>query len=218
MPLLLYAHPFSSFCQKVLIALYENATPFEWRALSPENPDAFNELSALWPLRKFPLLVDGDYPLMETSIIIEYLQQKHPGPVEFIPRDPALALEVRLLDRIFDLYVSGQQQTFVYNALRPADRDSVGQEQAAQILDRIYRWLDGRLKGRAWAAGEAFSLADCAAAPVLFYAHWTYPIPTSLATLHAYRQRLLARPSFARVVEEARPYRDLFPLAVPATD
>ncbi|MDY0007897.1 MAG: glutathione S-transferase family protein [Spongiibacteraceae bacterium] len=215
----LYAHPFSSFCQKVLVALYENDTPFEFRMLAPGDGQALAELEALWPFRKFPVLVDDGHTVMEASIIIEYLGIHHPGPVPLLPADARAALDVRLMDRFFDLYVSTPQQKFVVDSLRAADgRDPEGVADARAMLDTAYRWLDARLAGCEWAAGDRFSLADCAAAPALFYAHWTHPIDAAFAHLHAYRQRLLARPSFARAVDEARPYRPLFPLPVPDSD
>lgn len=220
MSLSLYAHPFSSYCQKALIALYENATPFEFRILDGDHPDAFAELSSMWPLGKFPVLVDDGRPVIEASVIIEHLQAFHPGPVKLIPEAPQAALEVRFLDRVFDNYVMNVQQKLVEDALRPADevRDPFGVDRARQQLEAIYAWLDERLAGRTWAAGETFTLADCAAAPALFYADWSHPIGESHATLRAYRARLNARPSFARAIDEARPYRALFPLGAPDRD
>ena len=217
MPLQLFAHPFSSYCQKVLIALYENGTPFEFRLLDPEHPENFNELRELWPPAKFPLLVDGR-PILETSTIIEHLQIHHPGPVRLIPEDPAAALDVRMLDRVFDNHVMTNMQRVVNDALRPPERrDPVEVEQAKAALEKACVWLERWMHGREWAAGD-FSLADCAAAPALFYADWVHPIPQRLPALRAYRARLLARPSFARAVDEARPYRPLFPLAAPDSD
>jgi glutathione S-transferase len=219
MSLLLYAHPFASYCQKVLIALYENSTPFEWRLLDRDDPTAWQELEALWPPKRFPVLVDGDRTLIEASIIVEHLDLHHPGPLRLVPEDARAALEVRFMDRVFDNYVSTPQQKFVSDALRaPERRDPHGVAEARAVLDTTYAWLDRVLAGREWAAGAAFSLADCAAAPALFYADWTHPIAERFATLRAYRARLLARPSFARVVDEARPYRPLFPLGAPDRD
>ena len=214
----LYAHPFSSYCWKVLIALYENDTPFRFRMLDPEHPENGAEFSRLWPVAKFPLLVDDGCPVMESSIIIEYLQRHHPGPVGFLPEGDA-ALEVRMLDRIFDNHVMTPMQQVVADALRPPERrDPVGVEQAKAALRRSYALLDGWLTGREWAAPHGFSLADCAAAPSLFYADWVDPIPDSLINLKAYRARLLARPSVVRTVDEARPYRAYFPLGAPDRD
>jgi glutathione S-transferase len=218
MTLALYAHPFSSYCQKALIAFYENDVPFEMRLLAPENPSATEELSALWPFSKFPVLVDGDRTLPEATIIIEHLGLRHPGPVRLIPEDPEEALEVRLMDRFFDNYVSTPQQKVVFDALRgPDQKDPAGVADARRTLETAYAWLDARMEGREWAAG-GFSLADCAAAPFLFYADWTHPIPEARANVRAYRARLLERPSFARAVEEARPWRKFFPLGVPDSD
>jgi glutathione S-transferase len=219
MPLLLYAHPFSSYCQKVLTALYENGTPFTWRLLDFAEPEIGAEFAALWPIQRMPVLVDDGQTLVESSIIIEHLQLKHPGPVRLIPADPEAALEVRKLDRIFDNYVMIQMQKIVFDHLRAeGEHDPTGVAQAREMLDRAYAWLDGALAGRSWAAGETFSLADCAAAPALFYADWVHPIPDAHATLRAYRARLLARPSFARAVDEARPYRHYFPPGAPDRD
>lgn len=219
MPLALYGHPFSSYTQKALIALYENGTPFEFRCIGPDTPEHVTEWMRRWPLRKFPLLLDGERDFVETSIIIEYLQHTHPGPVRLIPADPMAALDVRFLDRFFDLHVMDAMQVAVDSALnRLPVKSEQGVALARERLERAYAWLESHLAGRTWAAGEAFTLADCAAAPSLFYADWVYPIPQSYPTLRAYRARLLARPSFARAVEEARPYRPLFPLGAPDRD
>lgn len=219
MSLKLYAHPFSSYCQKVLTALYENATPFEMRLLAPDAPQTAAELATLWPLKRFPVLLDGARSVLESSIIIEYLALYHPGSVRLIPEDGRAALEVRTMDRFFDNYISTPMQKIVFDSMRTADnRDPQGVSDARQMLDTAYRWLDDTLSGRQWAAGDAFSLADCAAAPALFYADWVQPISPALTLVHGLRQRLLARPSFARAVDEARPYRSLFPLGAPDRD
>ncbi len=215
----LYAHPFSSYCQKVLIALYENAIPFELRMLTPGDEHVAAEHAALWPLRRMPLLVDEDRTVMEATIIIEHLGLHHPGPVRLVPDHPHDALDVRMMDRFFDNYVMTPMQKIVGDALRaPEDRDPKGVAEARTTLDTAYRWLDDTLAGREWAAGNTFSLADCAAAPALFYADWAHAIGTGLSNVHAYRRRLLARPSFARAVDEARPYRPFFPLGAPDRD
>ncbi len=215
----LYAHPFSSYCQKVLIALYENAIPFVFRMLGPDDPDNGAKLAALWPPAKFPLLVDDGRPVLESSIIIEHLQLRRPGPVRLIPDDADAAIEVRMLDRIFDNHVMANMQRVVNDALRPADRrDPAELVQAKAALATVYGWLDDWLRDRTWAAANQFSLADCAAAPALFYADWVHPIPGELGRLKAYRAQLLARPSVARAVDEARPYRPLFPLGAPDRD
>ncbi|MBB5408108.1 glutathione S-transferase [Paraburkholderia sp. MM5496-R1] len=219
MPLQLYAHPFSSYCQKALTALYENGTPFEMRVLAHDDPKVMAELAALWPIRRFPVLVDGGRTVVEASIIIEYLGLHYPGPVTLLPADPRVALEVRTMDRFFDNYISTPQQKVVFDSLRPeAERDRRGVADARALLDTSYAWLDRHMAEREWAAGDSFSLADCGAAPFLFYADWTHPIDPAFAHVRAYRQRLLARPSFARAVDEARPYRPLFPLGAPERD
>lgn len=217
MSLALYAHPFSSYCQKVLVALWENDTPFAYRHL--EEPGVREELVGLWPIAKFPVLVDDGTPVIETSIIIEHLDLHHPGRTRLLPGDPAEALEVRLLDRFFDQYVMNAAQIAVSESLRAApDRLDEAKQRAAKSLELAYAWLERRLDGREWAAGDRFSLADCAAAPSLFYGDWVHPIGDAQPRLRAYRTRLLARPSFARAVEEARPYRSYFPLGAPDRD
>jgi glutathione S-transferase len=217
MTLKLYAHPFSSYSQKALIALYENQTPFEFHSLEEAENNA--ELARLWPLKRFPLLVDGETVVVEATGVIEHLAAAHPGPVALIPADPAAAVEVRMLDRIFDNYVGTPQGSIVFDSLRAEkDRDPFGVTQSRAMLDTTYAWLDERMASREWAVGESFSLADCAAAPHLFYADWTHRIDARFANLHAYRARLLARPSFARCVEDARPYRSYFPLGAPDRD
>jgi glutathione S-transferase len=215
----LYAHPFSSYCQKALIALYENATPFEWRLLEAPGSPAMLEFEALWPIKRFPMLVDGDRVIMEASIIIEYLDLHYRGPIRLLPDDPRAALGVRMLDRFFDNYISTPQQKIVFNSIRPeADRDPYGVTEARTMQETAYAWLDKTIADREWAAGDTFTLADCAAAPALFYADWTHRIGDAFPHVIAYRQRLLARPSFARAVDEARPYRSYFPLGAPDRD
>jgi glutathione S-transferase len=217
MTLRLYAHPFSSYCQKVLIALYENGTPFEFRMLGDEPADV--ELASLWPIKRFPVLVDDERTVVEASIIIEHLGLYHPGPVKLVPEDARAALDVRMMDRFFDNYVMTPMQRIVGDSIRAeADRDPYGVAEARRMLDTAYAWLDRAMGGREWAVGDAFSMADCAAAPSLFYADWAHPISAEHANVHAYRKRLLARPSFARAVNEARPYRQFFPLGAPARD
>jgi glutathione S-transferase len=219
MTLALYGHPFSSYTQKVLIALYENDTPFEFRCLGPDTPQHAAQWLQRWPLRKFPLLVDGERNIVETSIIIEYLHLTHPGPVRLLPDDPLAALDVRFMDRYFDLHVMNMVQHAVNGALTgDAVKRADALATATEKLELAYAWLESHLAGRTWAAGDTFSLAECAAAPALFYADWTHPIGPQYPTLRAYRARLLARPSFARAVDEARSYRPLFPLGAPDRD
>jgi glutathione S-transferase len=217
MALTLYAHPFSSYSQKALIALYENNTPFTMRMLN--DAEGFAELAALWPQKKFPVLVDGDATVIEASIIIEHLTQHHPGPVRLIPTDGKLALSTRFMDRFFDNYVMTPMSKVVADSLRaPASRDPTGVADARAQLEISYGWLDSVMQERLWATGEHFSLADCAAAPSLFYADWVQEIDQRFANVRAYRARLLARPSIARAVDEARPYRAFFPLGAPDRD
>ena len=219
MSLQLYGHPFSSYTQKVLIALYENGTPFAFRCIGPDTPQHTEAWQRRWPLRKFPLLVDGDRNVVETSIIIEYLQLKYPGPVHFLPTDSLAALDVRFLDRFFDLHVMTPTQHAVGAALAgDAAKREEGLAFAASKLILAYTWLEGHLANKTWANGPDFTLADCAAAPSLFYADWTFQISERFPVLRAYRDRLLARPSFARAVDEARPFRHLFPLGAPDRD
>src|SRR6478672_4343016 len=202
----LYAHPFSSYCQKVLTALYENDTPFEMHLL--EGSGAMRELAAIWPMKRFPVLTEGGRTVIEATSIIEYLDVHHPGATRFIPADRDAAIEVRMMDRFFDNYISTPQQKVVFDAMRPEDaRDPHGVAQARAMLDTAYAWLDNVMADRTWAVGDDFTLADCAAAPFLFYADWTHPIDDTFENVWNYRRRLLARPSFARAVDEARPYR-----------
>ncbi len=217
MSLQLYAHPFSSYCQKVLTALYENGTPFEYRMLGDAQSNA--ELEALWPIKRFPVLVDDGRTVVEATIIIEHLGLHHPGPVRMIPDDARSALDVRLMDRFFDNYVMTPMQKIALDHLRPeTERDPYGVAEARAMLDRAYAWLDDTLAGREWAAGNAFTMADCAAAPSLFYADWVQPVGEAFRRVRDYRQRLLARHSFARAVDEARPYRRFFPPGAPDRD
>lgn len=219
MTLALYGHPFSSYTQKALIAFYENDTPFEFRVIGPETPQHAAVWLQHWPLAKFPLLLDGERSIVETSVIIEYLQIKYPGAVRLLPEDPMTALDVRFLDRFFDLHIMDAVQFAVAIALRriPGTADE-GIAIAKERLEPAYAWLDTHLKGKSWAAGSAFTLADCAAAPSLFYADWVHQVPEAYSNLRAYRTRLLTRPSFARAVEAARPFRSLFPLSAPDRD
>ena len=217
MTLVLYSHPFSSYCQKVLIALWENELSFVYRHL--EEPSATEERAALWPLGRFPVLVDDGRTVVESSIIIEHLDIHHAGPVRLLPDDRTAALEVRFMDRFFDNYVMTAMQRPVFEALSAdAARKAEAMADARKALDTAYAWLETRLHGRAWAAGADFTMADCAAAPSLFYADWVHQIGVEYPRVRAYRARLLSRPSFARAVNEARPYRSNFPLGAPDRD
>ncbi|MCW3848361.1 glutathione S-transferase family protein [Sphingomonas sp. LB-2] len=218
MTLTLYSHPFSSYCQKVLTALWERELPFTYRNV--EEPGVGEELAKLWPIGKFPVLVDDGRTVAETSIIIEYLDLHHGEARRMVPADPEAALEVRFMDRFFDLHVMNAMSGPVFEALRAekADRKGEAMEKARAALDTAYAWLEERLSGRSWAAGEDFSMADCAAGPSLFYADWVHPIGEQFPTVRAYRAKLLVRPSFARAVEEGRKYRHYFPLGAPDRD
>lgn len=219
MTLQLFGHPFSSYTMKALIALYENDTPFDFRMLDPDHPDNGAELARRWPIARFPLLVDGETTVFETGAIIEHLAAFHAGPITLIPADAKAAVPVRMLDRVFDSHVMAPMQAIVFDARRPEQaRDPYGVMQARNVLDTIYAWLNDALEDRQWAAGDAFTLADAAAAPALFYADWVYPIGEDRTTLRAYRARLLRRPSFARCIDDARPYRQFFPLGAPDRD
>jgi glutathione S-transferase len=214
MSLTLYAHPFAAYCWKVLIALYENATPFTYRVV-----EDMAELQSLWPIRKFPLLRDGEATIVESSIIIEYLMRRYPGTTRMIPLNDDAALSVRFMDRFFDNYVTTPYQTLVSDRMRTQnERDAKGVADARKMLDVAYGWLEKQLTPQAWASGSNFSLADCSAAPALFYADWVHPIGDRFPGVHAYRARVLARPSVARVVDEARPFRRLFPQGAPDQD
>jgi glutathione S-transferase len=214
MALKLYSHPFASYCQKVLIALYENATPFEAVLVDLGDKTSRAAFYALWPMGKMPALRDAarDRTVVESTIIIEYLQQHYPGPAALLPADPERQLEVRMSDRFYDLYVMGPMQEIVGDRLRPPGReDPQGVAQARQTLRTAYGMIESEMAGRRWAAGDGFSMADCAAAPALFYADWVEPLGDAWPQVAAYLGRLMQRPSVARVIEEARPYRWMFP-------
>ena len=217
MPLTLYAHPFSSYCWKVLIALYENATPFNYRLV--EDAAGWAELESLWPIKKFPLLRDGDSTIVESSIIVEYLMHRYPGATRMIPEHDDEALTVRFMDRFFDNYVMNPMQTLVSDRIRAeTERDAKGVADARRMLNVAYGWLEGQCTPQSWVSGGSFSLADCSAAPALFYADWVHPVGNRFPGVLAYRARVLARPSVARVVDEARPFRRMFPKGAPDRD
>lgn len=214
MPLKLYAHPLSSFCQKALIALYENDTPFELQMVDLMSEQGRAEYLKLWPIGKMPVLRDEARNRMipETSVIIEYLQRFYPGRTVFVPDDAEQALHVRLRDRFFDLYVSDPMQKIVGDKLRPSGQnDPTGVAQAKSLLEVSYTLIDKEMATKTWACGDAFSMADCAAAPSLFYAEKVLPFSDRHAHLAAYFDRLLQRPSYARALREAEPYMKLFP-------
>jgi glutathione S-transferase len=217
--LTLFAHPFSSYCQKVIVALHEHDVPFTLALVNNGDAATDGEFARRWPLQHMPLLLDGEREVVEATIIIEYLERYRGDAPALIPADPDRALAVRFLDRFFDNYVMTPMQRIVYDFIRPAEqRDARGVADARAMLDRAYAWLDSHGAGKTWAAGDDFTLADCAAAPALFYADWVHPIPATLPHATAYRARLLARPSFARAVDAGRPYRELFPPGAPDRD
>ena len=209
----IYGHPLASFYWKVLIALYERNVPFEFLMVDAEHPENVEAVRRHAPTGQFPVLVDGDRVVIESAAIIEYLDLHHGDAPPMVPPDPRAAIEARQMDGVFDDYVQAPLTRMVLNVLRTEDkRDPTTEAEAKATLDRTYAWLDRWIAGREWAANGVFGLADCAAAPALFYAHWGYPIPEACTALRSYRARLLARPSIARVVDEARPWRDYFPL------
>lgn len=214
MPLKLYMHPFASFCQKVLVALYENGTPFEPHLVDLADETSRTAFLKVWPIGRFPVLRDEekDRTLPESTIIIEYLAHNYPGPIDLVPRDPELALEARLWDRFYDLYVEEPMQKIVTDKLRPAGKnDAHGVEHAKNVLQTAYGIIDQAMATRAWATGARFGMADCGAAPALFYASLVQPFDKTHSNVAAYARRLKERPSFARVVQEAEPYFKYFP-------
>jgi glutathione S-transferase len=221
MPLTLYMHPLSSYCWKVLIALYENETPFTPKLVNFADPQQKAAFAALWPTAKIPLLEDSARARVvpETSIMIEYLDRHFAGARRLLPGDPDLRLEARLWDRLFDEYVMTPMQAVVADRLRPEDsRDPLGVSKAFDTLQMAYGMIEAHLTQRTWAAGSQFSIADCAAAPSLFYASIVAPFGTTHEHLKRYFERLLARASVARVLREARPWFEYFPFkdAMPA--
>jgi glutathione S-transferase len=214
MALTLYFHPFASFCQKVLVALYENATPFTAHRVDLADAASRKQFLKVWPIGKFPVLHDDarNLTIPESSIIIEYLARHYPGAVALIPADPDLALQARLEDRFYDLYVNEPMAKIVTNRLRPSGHgDAFGAEHARGALRTAYDLIEEKMASRPWAVGEPFSMADCAAAPALFYANLVQPFGASHTHTAAYLERLRQRPSFARVIDEARPYFAMFP-------
>jgi glutathione S-transferase len=211
--LTLHFHPLSSFSHKVLIALYENGTPFEKAIVNYGDPQSRDAFFALWPLGKIPVLHDDarDHTLPETSIIIEYLDRHYPGAQPLLPRDPEQQLEARLWDRIIDQYIHTPMQKLVNDRMRPdGTKDATGVDGARTLLGAAYPLLDRHMAGKQWVLGNAFSLADCAAAPALFYGGTIVPF-TEHANLAAYFERLVARPSVARTLVESRPFFQYYP-------
>ena len=212
MSLTLHYHPLSSYCHKALIALYENGTPFERRIVNLMDPAEAAAFKKLWPCGQFPVLQDGDRTVPESSIIIEYLDQRHPGKTRFIPADPERARQVRFKDRFFDLQLHAHMQKIVIDKLRPEDKkDPTGVEQARARMTVALDMIDAEMAGKTWAMGDEFTLADCAAAPSLHYAERVHPFDSGHSHLALYLARLKARPSVARVLREAQPYEHFFP-------
>jgi glutathione S-transferase len=214
MSLTLYFHPLSSFCQKVLIALYENDTPFEPHIVDLADETSRADFVKIWPIGKFPVLRDEakDRTIPESSIIIEYLAQHYPGKTQLVPADADLARQTRMRDRFYDLYVNVPMQKVVTDRLRPAGKnDPHGVEQAKTLLQTACGMIEQEMGTNTWAMGEAFSMADCAAAPALFYANMVMPFGDTHKNAAGYFDRLMERPSFARAVKEAQPYLALFP-------
>jgi glutathione S-transferase len=214
MSLKLYYHPLASFCWKALIALYETGTPFEPIIVDLGDAASRAEFLKVWPLGKFPVLRDEEAgrTTPESSIIIEYLAQHHPGRTQLVPADADEAREVGLLDRFHDFYVQEPMQKIVGDRLRPADqKDPYGVAQARRQLATSYGVIDRDMAARTWATGDAFTMADCAAGPALFYADKVLPFGDEHRNVAAYLGRLIERPSFARVLDEAQPYFKMFP-------
>jgi glutathione S-transferase len=214
MSLTLHQHPLSSFCQKVLIALYENQTPFQSQLVNLGDASSRAAFFRLWPIGKMPVLRDDarGRTVPETSIIIEYLQLYYPGERALIPSEPERALEVRLSDRFYDLYVNVPTGKIVMDRLRPkAESDARGVADAKAQIEAAYGVIERDMATRTWATGESFSMADCAAAPALYYAERVVPLGERYPNVSAYARRLRERPSYARALREAEPYLHLFP-------
>lgn len=212
MSLILHGHPFSSYTWKAMIALHEKGLPFELLSVEDDaaaHPERGSRLQALWPRGTFPVLEDGAAVLIESSILIEHLDLAYPDTPRMLPAEPATALTVRFMDRVFDNHVMANMQAVVAEHLPfiTAQPDPMRIDRAKAALATIYDWLEERLPDNGWACGADFTLADCAGAPALFYADWVLPIPEACVRLRAYRARALARPSVARCVDGARPYR-----------
>jgi len=215
MALKLYFHPLSSFCHKALIALYESGTPFEPIIVDFGDEASSAAFRSAWPVAKMPALRDDDRDrtVGESTVVIEYLDIHYPGARRLVPADPDRALEARLWDRVFDNYIHLPMQAIVADRLRPEDkRDPHGVATASAQIAKAYGLVEAQLNAKTWVTGDDFTLADCAAAPALFYANTIQPFGPEHANLAAYLDRLAARPSYARVLKEAEPYFDMFPM------
>jgi len=214
MSLVLYYHPLSSFCQKALMALYENDTPFEKHLVDLGSGPAREQFLKIWPLGRFPVLRDTsrDWLVPESSVIIEYLEHHYPGKTKFFPDDRDRQRQARMADRFYDLYVNVPMQKIVTDRLRPAGKnDPFGVEQAKTQLRTALDMAEQDMAKKTWAMGDAFTVADCAAAPALWYANQVMPYASTHKNVTAYLQRLLQRPSFARANKEAEPYLSMVP-------
>lgn len=214
MTLTLYLHPLSSFCQKVLVAFYENGTPFEPRVVNLADEASSAELKKLWPIGKFPVLRDDtrDQTIPESSVIIEYLDRHYPGRTPLVPRDPDLALQTRLSDRFYDLHLHMPMQKVITDRLRPAGKnDAFGVEQAKSQIQTALGMIDREMVGRTWAVGDTFTMADCAAGPPLFFVNMVLPFGDTHRHAAAYLKRLSERASFARSLKEAEPFLAFVP-------
>jgi glutathione S-transferase len=214
MSLELYFHPLSSFCQKVLVALYENDTPFEPHIVDLADATSSAAFKKIWPIGKFPVLRDTatGRTVPESSIIIEYLAQHYPGRTQLVPADADLARQTRMQDRFYDFCVNVPMQKIVTDKLRPVGKnDPHGVEEARTLLQTACGMIEQEMETKSWAMGDVFSMADCAAAPALFYANMVMPFGDTHKNAARYLGRLMERPSFARAVREAQPYLGLFP-------
>lgn len=215
MSLKLYYHPLASFCQKALIAFYENGIPFDPVIVDLSDETSSAAFRAVWPMAKMPVLRDDarDRTVAESTIVIEYLDAYYPGTTRFLPADPDDAWQTRMWDRLYDHYLQEPMQKIVTDRLRPAGtNDTHGVKQAREQLRAAYEVIEQEMDAKTWMMGDAFTLADCAAAPALFYANTVVPFGEAQSKLSAYLGRLMTRPSFARVLEEAQPYFTLFPM------
>jgi len=214
MTIKLYYHPLSSYCHKPLIALYENDTPFEPVLVDLADPMARAAFLKIWPIGKFPVIEDTARGEMvpESSIIIEYLAQHYPGSSQLLPQDPDGAREVRFYDRFFDNYVQTPMQKVMGDVLRPeGQKDPFGVDQAMTQLRTALEFVDARMVRRRWMVGDSFTMADCSAAPALFYANRLVPLAGTFPHADAYFTRLMERPSYHRTLKEAEPYFKLIP-------
>jgi len=214
MALTLYYHPLASYCWQPLIALYENGTPFTPHIVDLGDPASAAAFKKVWPIGKFPVLRDEarGVTVPESTIVIEYLAQHYPGRTPLVPVDPDLAWRVRLSDRFYDHYVNDPMSKIVTDRIRPAGRnDPHGVEEARALLRISLGMVEEEMAGRTWAVGDTFTMADCAAAPALFYADKVMPLGEAHPHAAAYLGRLMQRPSFARVLKEAEPYFKMFP-------